>query len=361
MGIRKNYFISYFIIFYFLIFLSYYVTCTGEPQQLANGEPIGDTAINHEKIGVKSSDLELPDKVYTFLAPNDNLTFKGLYLEKEYMYYIYIELVTPHNCSVMRITIWDPDDKQFNIFESEMFYNPKYGRYFEIPFGTEMAGQYRIEFYSESLVNFNLYIRMEQGPICLYDKIDSQEHDNIVLHEVTTFDNNKFKEHDIDLKTDVSYKFYIGRVSAISITESNVVRLDYNIEDPNGVDFIIYSNDFLADVNGVNISSFGTSIAGEYEIKLRIYCSVVYVNVAYAMVEDYQISDVIKVNETKSESSEDSDAIDLLEELKNDAISLPIEWAIATIIFVSSLSGVMFMILTNQRKKNLARLDFKTK
>ncbi len=358
MGIRR---MNYFILFYFLIFLSIYGIYTRNSQFTVSDDYISCEEYNQRMIDIKSSDLELPDKVYTFLAPNNNLTFSGLYLEKEYMYYIYIELVTPHNCSKMRITIWDPDSKQFNVFESEMFYKPNFGRSFEVPFGTEMAGQYRIEFYSESLVNFNLYIRMEQGPLCLYDKIDSQEHDNIILHEVTTFDNNKYKEHDIDLKTDVSYKFYIGRVSAISITESNIVRVDYNIEDPNGVNFIIYTNNDLADVNSINSSSFGTSVAGEYEIKLRIYCSVAYVNVAYAMVEDYQISDVIKVNETSSKSSEESDNIDLLEDLKSDAISLPIEWTIATFIFVGSLSGVMLVILTNQRKKNLARLDFKSK
>jgi hypothetical protein len=210
-------------------------------------------------------------------------------------------------------------------------------------------------------VNFNLYIQVEQGPLCLFDKIDSQEHDNVILHEVTSFGNNDYKEHDLDLKTDISYKLYIGRVSAISITESNEVKLDYNIEDPNGFDFIIYSDNYLADVNNINTTNFGTSTAGEYEIKLRIYCSVAYVNVAYAMVENYQISDVIKVNETESKSSEESNKIDFLEELKNEAISLPIEWTIATVIFVGSLSGAMLIMLTNQRKKNLARLDFKSK
>jgi len=361
MGIKKRYYITCFIVIYFLVYLSYYGIFTGKTELLANDNYISEEYINHERINPKNSDLELPDKVYTFLAPNDNWTFERLYLEKEYMYYIYIELVTPHNVSVMRITIWDPDGKQFNIFESNMFYNPKYGRYFEIPFGTEMAGQYRIEFYSESDVNFNLYIFMEQGPICLYDKIDSKNQDNIIFHEVTTFDNNKYKEHDIDLKTDVSYKLVIGRVSAISIKESNVVRLDYTIEDPDGIEFIIYTNGLLADISGINSSRFGTATGGDYEIKLRIYCSVAYVNIAYAVIEDYQISSIIEVNETESQKSDKNDVVDLIEELSNNAASLPIEWTVATIIFVGTISGAMYITLTNQRKKNLARLDFKTK
>ncbi|MFX1338893.1 MAG: hypothetical protein ACFFDK_09815, partial [Promethearchaeota archaeon] len=339
MGIKKGYYITIFIILYFLIFLSYYIILTDKSELLANGRYNSEKVINRRQIDPKKSDLELPDKVYTFLAPSDNWTFEKLYLEKEYMYYIYIELVTPHNISVMRITIWDPDGKQFNVFESNMFFNPKYGRYFEIPFGTEMTGQYRIEFYSESEVNFNLYIFMEQGPICLYDKIDSKDQDKIILHEVTTFDNNKYKEHDIDLKTDVSYKLVIGRVSAISIKESNIVRLDYTIEDPDGIEFIIYTNGLLADINGVNSSSFGTATGGNYEIKLRIYCDVAYVNIAYAIIEDYQISNVIEVNETESQSSDKSDEVKLIEALSNNAVSLPIEWTIATIIFVSTISG----------------------
>ncbi len=74
---------------------------------------------------VKNSDLELTVKVYTFLAPND-IEVRDHYLEKEYMYFIYIELVTSHNVSVMKITIIDPDDKQYSIFESEMLYGPKF-------------------------------------------------------------------------------------------------------------------------------------------------------------------------------------------------------------------------------------------
>ncbi|MFX0071303.1 MAG: hypothetical protein ACFFAO_09455, partial [Candidatus Hermodarchaeota archaeon] len=98
---------------------------------------------------VKSSDeILLPNKVYTFLAPNYEVTF-DLYLEGEYMYYIYIELVTPHNCSLMRITLWDSESRKFDIFENEMFYEPEYGRYFEIPFGTTDSGDYNVSFYME--------------------------------------------------------------------------------------------------------------------------------------------------------------------------------------------------------------------
>ena len=303
---------------------------------------------------IKNSDLELTDKVYTFLAPNDDKQTFNLYLEKEYMYFIYIELVTPHNVSVMRITIWDPVDKQYNIFESEMFYNPEFGRYFEIPFGAEMAGGHKFEFYSESNVNFNMYIKIEQGPLCLHDKIDSQYHDDVVFFEVTNFSNGQSVSHHIDLETDVSYKFYIGRVSAISIKESNVVRLDYIIEDPTDpdpIEFIIYTDELLADIDGVSMFNFGTAIGGEYKIKLKIYSDVEHVNIAYAVVEDYQISDVVDANKTKAPDEEDSDTIDILEELSNDSIFLPIEGTVAVILFAGGMAGTVYVVFIRQKKR----------
>jgi len=312
------------------------------------GNSISDEAVLH------NSDLELTDKVYTFLAPNDDKQTFNLYLEKEYMYFIYIEMVTPHNVSVMRITIWDPVDKQYNVFESEMFYSPEFGRYFEIPFGAEMAGGHKFEFYSESNVNFNMYIKIEQGPLCLHDKIDSQYHDDVVFFEVTNFSNGQSVSHRIDLETDISYKFYIGRVSAISIIESNIVRLDYIIEDstdPDPIEFIIYTNELLADIDGVSMFNFGTAIGGEYKIKLKIYCDVEHVNIAYAVVEDYQISDVVDANETKAPDEEDSDTIDILEELSSDAIFLPIEGTVAVILFAGSMAGTVYVLFIRQKKK----------
>lgn len=316
---------------------------------------VGETAnLSTEEEILHISDLELTDKVYTFLAPNDDNQTFDLYLEKEYMYFIYIELVTPHNVSVMRITIWDPVDKQYNVFESEMFYSPEFGRYFEIPFGTEMSGTHTFEFYSESNVNFNMYIKIEQGPLCLHDKIDSQYHDDVVFFEVTNFSNGQSKSHRLDLETDVSYKFYIGRVSAISIKESNVVRLDYIIEDPTDpdpIEFIIYTNELLADIDGVSMFNFGTAIGGEYKIKLNIYCSVEHVNIAYAVVEDYQISDVVDANETKPPDEEESDTIDILEELSNDSFFLPIEGTVAVILFAGGMAGTVYVMFIRQKKR----------
>jgi hypothetical protein len=313
---------------------------------------------------LKPNELELPDKVFSFLAPNDQLNFVDLYLEEKFMYYIYLELVTPHNISTLKISIWDPDGKKFDIFESEMFYNPEYGRYFEIPFGTVKSGAYNITIITESELNFNLYISITQGSRCLYDKISSDEIESIVFYKITRFDNGKNIDHKIELKTDYMYKCYIGRVSAISIEENNEVRIDYSITDSNDVEFVIYKNTLMTDINGINFFNFGTAVKGEYTIDITIYCAVPYVNIAYLFVEDYPISEVIDANETELDHSDEGKTTEkiILEQLTSHSIfSLPQEWLIATIISSGGLIGGTFIAVQNYRKKRDVSFNLKAK
>ena len=306
--------------------------------------------------------LELTDKVYTFLAPSAMLHLEDIYLEKEFTYFIYIKLVTPHNITSMEIEIRDPgENHNFTIFEREMFYNPEDGRSFEIPFGTAKSGAYNIYFFSESDDNYNLYIRMEQGPKCLYDKIEDASQRDKVYYEVKTFENGEGDSEDILLETDVMYDFYIGRVSSIAITESNAVHLDYVIEapddpyHPDGVNFTIYSDELLADIHGVTHFSFGTAIEGKYEIRLKIYCDVEQVNIAYAVFKDYPISEVIDANNTASPQEEDSSSDNLLEELQNNLVMMPLEWIVVSLCFVGGLMGVSYlMILRSRKHRNMA-------
>jgi hypothetical protein len=312
----------------------------------------------------KISDLQLEptDKVYTFLAPDDTLHLQDIYLEKEFTYFMYIELVTPHNITSMEIEIRDPgENHNFTIFESEMFYNPEYGRSFEIPFGTAKSGAYNIYFYSESDDNFNLYIRMEQGLKCLYDKIEDASQRDKVYYEVKTFENGEGDSEAILLETDVMYDFFIGRVSSIAITESNAVHLDYVIEapddpdHPDGVNFTIYSDELLEDIHGVTHFSFGTAIEGKYEIRLKIYCDAEQVNIAYAVFKDYPISEVVNANNTAPPKEEDSGSENLLEELQNNLIMMPIEWIVVSLCFVGGLMGVSYlMILRSRKNRNMA-------
>ncbi|MFX1259335.1 MAG: hypothetical protein ACFFAN_15885, partial [Promethearchaeota archaeon] len=270
-----------------------------------------------------------------------------------------IELVTPHNVSNMKISVWDPDDNKFDVFESEMFYDPEYGRYFEVPFGTAKEGGHKFEFSAVVDQNFNMLIRIEEGAKCLHDKMESQEADNLILFKVTRFGDDMHIEHDIELETDKMYKFYIGRVSAISVKESNEVWVDYNILASDDVEFEIYSDKLMEDIDGVNSFYFGTAVKGVYTIKITIRCDVDWVNIGYAIIDDYEISDAVDVDETEEEDSEESE--DDLEDLFDKSSSLPFEWMVGTLIFVTLVVGSMTVILIRHRKKNAVSLRLKGK
>ncbi|MFW9894836.1 MAG: hypothetical protein ACFFD7_03445, partial [Candidatus Thorarchaeota archaeon] len=99
----------------------------------------------------------LPDKVYLFQSPQDSLMLENIALELFYVYYLRVEIVTPYNCSVA-ITLWDPNGNRFNIFESELDMEIEGANYYEIPFGTALAGNYDILMNVTTDNNVNIYI-----------------------------------------------------------------------------------------------------------------------------------------------------------------------------------------------------------
>ena len=84
-------------------------------------------------VELKTSDITIIDNVYTLLAPSDNINFTNLVMIQNSMYYIYVEIVTPHNITNLRVRIWDPDGKQYNVFESPLLYDPSYANLIKIP------------------------------------------------------------------------------------------------------------------------------------------------------------------------------------------------------------------------------------
>ena len=180
---------------------------------------------------------------------------------------------------------------------------------------------------------------------------NSPEIENIIIHKVNRFPDGGYEDHDVDLETDMMYKFYIGRVSAIAITQSNEVRVTCKIEDPEGIEFIISTNELIADIDGINAFPFGTAVEGEYMVKLTVYCNVPNVNLAYAIVEEYEISDVVDANETEPEESTSftEEAEDKLDDI---SASLPSEMVIGTFLTVFGIAGAALTALMVHRKKS---------
>ena len=325
-----------------------------------DGNPAQDKYMFNPK---RSDELPLTDKVYTFMAPNDRISFTN-YFEEHYMYNIHIELVTEHNCT-MSITLFDHDDKQFNIFDAPMFYNPEFGRHFDIPFGTVKAGLYNISFETSSSLNFNMHILIEKGLKCLHDKMNPKHIEELVLYDVQRFYNGKHVSYQFRLETDEMYKFYIGRVSPITIKNYPEVRVDYTITDPDEIVFVYYSDDPIAGIHGVSSFDFGTASEGIYTIDITAYITdpgVEWVNIAYAAADDYIIGDVVDVNSTKSDVKEsNSEDPDMFDELIDNSLILPIEWTIGTLLFIGGLAGVIVVMLVQHRKDNVVSLSIKNK
>jgi len=164
------------------------------------------------------------------------------------------------------------------------------------------------------------------------------------------------------LNDDVIYTFHVGRVSAISIKESCDVRMNYTIEFNYQPEYVIYSNETMAGVDGVNKFNFGTAFAGFYYIIFTVWCDAEHVNVGHAITTDYQTSndddnDGVEFSENNTVDSSDNDSesddIDLSRDYWNSLFSFFTKWTGVILIF----SGCAIVFLTLFLIKYLKKTD----
>jgi len=295
-----------------------------------------------------TSATTIVDKVYTFQAPEDELYFESMLLKEDYMYYIFIEIVTPHSCG-LNITLWDPQNRRYDIFSSNLTFETQGYERAEIPFGTALGGNYSFLFSMVLQFNLNLYIRIEEGDLCLRDKIPVGDWNKMIFYRVTKFDNGTYIEHNIQFKTDTSYKFYFGRVSPIASEENNVY-ISNNITDPNNIVFKIYFNSTLVPINEIQDYSFGTSVEGLYIIQLQIRSDVEYINLAYGIVEDYVISELDDNNQTGTPSNSTG--------YERGIFSIPFEVITVLSVIIISIIVILgvFIYYRNQKRSSAINL-----
>ncbi|MFX0026699.1 MAG: hypothetical protein ACFE8M_09800 [Candidatus Hermodarchaeota archaeon] len=292
---------------------------------------------------IHTSSHEYICKVFTFTQTQDTYTL-SFDLLSTYMHNIIVSVVTPHSC-YMNITLWDSSNREFQIFYT---YISQIDGEFTIPFGTAVAGNYTFMFRATLEENLNIKIKILREDVnCLYDKITQHEYGNIIFYEVTCFSDGFFISHEVFFRTDRSYKFYIGRVSSISMNLSSKGSVIYNIIDPNAIPFAIYENNTLASVASVNIFSFGTAIEGTYTVGIRIYCEVEWMNVAYAIVDNGPIC-----NPPSSDDNQTS--------ITNN-FSVPFDLGLYTIIGAGLVAGALVLAVVHYRKKTDMSLKFKEK
>ncbi|MFX1365824.1 MAG: hypothetical protein ACFFCE_00315 [Promethearchaeota archaeon] len=282
---------------------------------------------------------ELPEGIFTFVAPNDILIFNNLSLEECYNYNISIELITTHNVSSIKIRIRDPENSLYDIFENKMSYESENERKYEIPFGTALTGNYTLEFYVQTTFNANILINVRKDQKVLYDKLSRQEIDNITSYDVLKFHKNQYIEQNIQLDNDIMYLFYFGRVSSISHLKNIDLQIDINLTDPTEVEFEIYSKESVCNINEMNEFYFGTANEGLYTLKIRLYCQVDYVNIGFAIINSYKISGPIDPNQTNNSKT------------SNTTYNIPTEFMIGTMVFVGILCGASILIFVYYNKK----------
>jgi len=308
----------------------------------------------------KSDNFELFDDVHFFPAPLESFTFKA-YLEKEQAYNISMEVVTPQEC-LMKLEIWDPDNCHFNVFES----NLSQGVEKSVPFGTALLGNHLFNFTVKTEENLNVRLKIENTTKCLYEKMGNLENKSVILYEVSRFNNGSSISREIYLKDDVTYTFHVGRVSAISIKESCDVRMNYTIRDKYQHEYIIYSNETMAGVDGVNKFNFGTAFQGLYYIDFTVWCDVEHVNVGHAITTDYQTSnndnnDGVEFSENNTVGSSDNDTesedIDLFRDYWNSIFSFFTKWTCVILIFSGCAIVFLTSFLIKYRKKTDIHLN----
>ncbi|MFX1356697.1 MAG: hypothetical protein ACFFA8_05370 [Promethearchaeota archaeon] len=280
----------------------------------------------------------LIDKVYTFLSPEDELVFPEIFMEKDFTYYFWIEVVSPHNCT-LNISLWDPDTMRYNIFHAVL----TQGDWHEIPFGTALQGIYAIRFNVISINNLNIYIRLEKGEQCLTDKIPSQLFNREVFYRIARFSDETSFSYYINFDTDVSYRCYIGRVSSISVLDDSEVSLDYFIYEPNDIQFKIYFNTTLPTINELIFFNFGTAKSGVYVLNITISCNIDAVNIGYAICWDYRISD--PTNNSGSPSDNDTNFTQFF--------SLPSEMMTGMVIIAGVFIGTLILLTMTRKRKNV--------
>jgi len=285
----------------------------------------------------------LIDKVFTFLAPYNSLKFDDLTFIEEYCYYLTLEIVTPHDCMI-NITVTDPEAFQYHIFNTEVNISQDDG-WFEIPFGTAISGNYSILVNVICPLNINIHIQLQQEHKCLYDIIPPNMFGNLKFYEVSRYTDGMLLTHYVQMRSDYSYRIFVGRVSSIGgkDTEREVTTF-FNLTDPNSIEFQISNNKTLVPIGDVFQFDFGTATGGVYSFELIINCIVECVNIAYAIIEDYCLSDEINGTIPPPDPVDNSTT-------PRSIVIMPSEFIIGVAIICSAITGIAFIIVILKQKK----------
>ena len=317
---------------------------------LSSGISIGITNINYVPVSgfderclkLSSSGNILVDKVYNFTKDNPIVKFANIiFFEKTFYYNIYVCVVTPHTCD-MNITIYDPEEDPYEItYEKNMTQDDSR----IITFGSALTGNYSIQFNAIILQNLDIHIKIEKWIKCLYDVIPPEEQQKIKYYDTQKFKTGNTIYFNTTFKSDWNYKFYFQRVSPISVKLKPTVVIDHDILSSNYISYTIYRNESIS--LQVKTYRFGTAVEGLYVMNITIQCVVPCANIAFAVVERYQIADGVNPNDP-----EDPEIGPVNNTQGGILVSIPPEFVIGILVFFGFVVGTPILIIIIRRRKN---------
>lgn len=300
-----------------------------------------------------SSD-NLPDKIYTFTAPSHTIEFH-LELKEDRKYLIYIEMVTPHNMSGMAIAVTDPEGDVFPLFEANLSYFSDFSKWWEVPFGTVMGGEYDITFTGTTEENCNVHIQMTNACELMHDKLSAEEVNHLVFYKSNKFADGVKKTHDLMMKSDTDYTICVARVNALSAKLNPVpeITIDFILEDPQDptIPFQVYDDHVLPQIDQpASKITFGTASEGVYKINLTVYCNVECVNIGYTISEGFEITEGQDANHTEEEADDESSQESIFS-LSNNTV-IPSEFFYGSLGFVGAVGVILAVVYVTVQKKS---------
>ncbi|MFX1275897.1 MAG: hypothetical protein ACFFBP_06770 [Promethearchaeota archaeon] len=285
---------------------------------------------------IQNSNELLINKVYNFTIGNSLKRFENIPFKEEFNYTIQFKILTPHSCNIT-ITIIDPENSIYDVFYKVNF-NHENGSSF-LHYGAAATGPHTIIFDLDIDYNLNMYIKIEETVKCFYNVFLSQEIDNIKQYGIAKFEDSTSLIKNLVLETDISYKLYFALVSPISNKLINQ-EIDYDFYLTDLAQDILYDINWkhllLTNIGEVSNFSFGVANGGVYMTNLTLQYDLNPVNIAFAIIYDFNII-------------EESDEDDSILEGSRLRFSIPAELVIGTMIGFGCLIFIAIGIILNKR------------
>ncbi len=246
--------------------------------------------------GSEVNDQCLPDKIYAFPRGENTLYLNDLWLEEKFVYYLHIESVTEHVCT-LDVTLTYPDGNPNHVFSARMGWGDGLYKSYDIPMGMHYTGNYSFRFDVDAEESLNLLIKLEKRHMCL-ENIVPNVASEAPLYKVMRFQDKMEVRQSARLKSDTMYRVYLQRVTPVADPELSDVMVDFYFESPDNISYRIFNDHVAPFYTQALLCHFGTATEGLYRVRVKVVSKVEFINVAYAIVEYGPISSMCVANNT---------------------------------------------------------------